>query len=347
MPTPTEKRIIQKRRAKKSGAILVPILEAVLENECIPETPQDFQFMDMLVRARALPRREGVFSPSMLGSCVRQAYFAKRGIEKHRAFSPQTNGYFLHGNFIHLKWQFALWRAHTLGMLELVSVPIDHEEQIVRQMFLSGTEDHSDEEYVRYMDALDFYRNGTRPGVEVRVVVDDDFGGTIDGLVRTKPYRVRNDLPLAHVVDFKGINVIEFQRALSKGAKVEYRRQIVGYGDNVNRSDLPVQVEDCLLVSENKAGPTNSSSQSPLALHETRVQIEEHLPDVKRRLRTLRWYDKRDETPEPECVSTLHMSFQECPFNRFCLEEVREKQRERERRQAKRSRNLKVARPAR
>lgn len=346
MPTPTEKRIIQKRRAKKSGAILVPILEAVLENECIPETPQDFQFMDMLVRARALPRREGVFSPSMLGSCVRQAYFAKRGVEKHRAFSPQTNGYFLHGNFVHLKWQFALWRAHTLGMLELVTVPIEHELELVNRAIPAegwGWDKYRSE----WKQALDFYGNGTRPGVEVRVIVDDDFGGTIDGLVRTKPYRVRNDLPLAHVVDFKGINVIEFQRTLRKGAKVEYRRQIVGYGDNVNRSDLPVQVEDCLLVSENKAGPTNSSSQSPLALHETRVQIEEHLPDVKRRLRTLRWYDKRDETPEPECVSTLHMAFQECPFNRFCLEEVRAKQRERERRQAKRSRNLKVARPAR
>jgi len=340
VPTPTEKRIIQKRRAKKTGAILVPILEEVLENECIPETPQDFHFMDMLVRARALPRQKGVFSPSMLGTCTRKAYFAKRGEPKFMAQCPQTNGYFLHGNFLHLKWQFALWRAHTLGMLELVTVPIAHEEEVVRRMFLSGDDNHSDEDYVRYMDALDFYRNGTRPAVELRVIVGQDFGGTIDGLVRTLNKR-------AHVVDFKGINVIDFQRTIKRGAKKEYRNQIVGYGDNVNKSDLDVHVDDCLIISENKAGPTNSSSQSPLALHETLVKIEDHLPEVKRRLKTLRWYDHRDEVPPPECVSTLHLAFQECPFNGNCREEVREVQRERERRAQKPKRNLKVARPQR
>lgn len=341
MPTQTEKRILQERRAKKTGNILVPILEKTLEHEVLPESIEDFRFLDMLVKARALPRRKGVFSPSMLGSCVRQAYFAKRGTEKHMAANPQTNGYFLHGNFIHLKWQFALWRAHQLGLLQLVPVPIEQELAILREMFLSGTEDHSDRDFVLWSDALDFYGDGTRPGVEVRVVVDEDFGGTVDGLVRVPPFKRNTKV---HVVDFKGINVIDFQRTIKRGAKRSYRVQIVGYGDNVNRSELPYEVEDCLLVSENKAGPTNSSSSSPIALHETRVTIQEHLPEVKRRLKTLRWYDTRDEVPEPECVSTTHMAYQECPFNRFCREEVKAIQRERQARKANQPRDWKVAR---
>lgn len=344
MPTPTEKAIIRERRGRKTGAILVPIIEETLENECIPETIEDFRFLDMLVKARALPRRKGVFSPSMLGSCVRQAYFAKRGEEKVLSHNPQTNGYFLHGNFIHLKWQFALWRAHTLGKLELVPVPIEHELEILKAMFLSGDENHSDRDYVMWADALDFHGNGTRPGVEVRVVLDD-FGGTIDGLVKMRPFK-RNGNKV-HVVDFKGINVIDFQRTLKRGAPKPYRVQITGYGHNVNVSGLDYEVIDALLVSENKAGPTNSLSQSPLALHETRVPVEEHLPEVRRRLKTLRWFDDRDEVPPPECVSTQHMAYQECPFNRFCREEVRERQRERERRASKQRRNWSPARPSR
>src|SRR3954471_23062977 len=102
--------------------VLVPILEELLERECIPEDEEDFAFMDILIRARALPRKKGVFSPSMLGSCIRQAYFAKRGTEKHESISTQRNGYFLKGNFTHFQWQFAMWKAHRAGMLEIVTV---------------------------------------------------------------------------------------------------------------------------------------------------------------------------------------------------------------------------------
>lgn len=345
MPTPTERWVIQSRRAKKTGALLVPILEQLLENECIPEDLEDFRFMDMLIKARALPRSKGVFSPSMLGSCVRQAYFAKRGEEKHLAHSPQTNGYFLKGNFIHFQWQFALWKAHRAGLLRLATVPIERELEQLRMMFLSGDENHSDRDYVLWADALDFYGDGTRPGVEVRVcsATNEDFMGTIDALPQFKPYKNNK----VHVVDFKGINVIDFQRTIKKGAKKQYRVQIVGYGWNVNLSDLGYEVEDCLLVCENKAGPMNSASTSPIALHETRVTIEEFLPEVKRRLRTLRWFDSRNEVPPPECVSTTHMGYQECAFNRFCREEVRTIQRERQDRASKRPRDWKVAKPAR
>jgi len=339
VPTPTERRIIQERRAKKTGAMLVPILEELLELDTStgPSTPDDFRFMDMLIKARALPRRKGVFSPSMLGSCVRQAYFAKRDVDKHSAANPQTHGYFLKGNFVHLQWQFALWRAHVAGLIELVPVPIEHELEILNEMVTAKviTLRQADQ----WAKALDFNGDGMRPAVEVRVV-NGDFGGTVDALVRF----IQAAKKSVAVVDFKGINVIDFQRTIKRGAEPKYRVQLVGYGDNVNESELPYQVDFCLLVCENKAGPTNSSSSSPLALHETKVDVVEHMPEVRRRLKTLRWYDSRDEVPPPECVSTNHMMFQECAFNRFCREEVREVQREHEDRAQKRARNWKPAR---
>ena len=309
-PTPIERRIIQQRNADKSGSILVPLLEELLEKECIPEDEADFAFLDMLMRVRATKRAKGVFSPSMLGSCVRQAWFSKRGTEKHLSHSPQTNGYFLKGNFVHFQWQFAMWKAHKAGLLELVMVPAD-DLDIRHPMFF----------------------NGERPAVEVRVI-DGDFGGTIDVIPRIDG--------VAHVVDFKGINLIDFQRTVKKGAPIPYRRQIIGY-TRIAEKVLGIEFGDALLVSECKAGPV-SGSGSPLALHETRVPIKAFEGDVKRRLKTLAWYDSRDEMPEIECVSTRHMGFQECPFSRFCLEEVREAQKGHEAKLRRRAKNMRVAR---
>lgn len=323
MATPTERRITQERRARASGAVLVPLLEELLEVECIPEDEEDFRFLEMLVRARALPRRKGVFSPSMLGSCIRQAYFAKRGTEKHMAASPQTFGYFLHGNFIHFKWQFACWKAHRAELLELVTVPIDGELEILRELREAGQ--ITSGQQISWEVALNFYGNGTRPGVEVRVI-NGDFGGTIDVLAKVNE-------PV-YVVDFKGINLIDFQRTVKRGAKREYRKQIVGYAENVNESDLGIKVEECLLISECKAGPVGARN-SPLALHETKVAVEDFQGEMRRRLRTLRWHDARDDLPPPACVSTLHMGYQECAFNRFCTTEVKAAQREREKEAAR------------
>lgn len=336
MPTPTERRLLQSRRAAKTGAILVPLLEEMLEHEVIPETPDDFRFMDMLVRARAIPREKGVFSPSMLGSCIRQAYFSKRGEEKHTVVNPQMNGYFLKGNFVHLQWQFALWRAHTLGLLELVTVPIGREIAILHGLHNRGVIEWSERD--AWEAALNFYGNNTRPAVELRVIgAQPDFGGTIDALVRLALHEH------AKVVDFKGINQIEFARQMKRGAKKAYRVQGVGYGGIVNESELPVEVDEFLLVSENKAGPTYGAG-SPIALHETRVPIDLHAGEVKSRLRTLRWFDAKDELPPVECKNTRLMQFCECPFNRHCREEVLVTQRADEARAKKSPRSVKVAR---
>jgi hypothetical protein len=323
MPTPTERRIIQERNAAKSGAILVPILEQLLENEVIPEDEEDFRFLDMLARARALPRRKGVFSPSMLGSCMRQAYFAKRGTAKHAIGNPQTFGYFLNGNFIHFKWQFATWKAHRAGLLELAKVPIEDEVAIIKVMYDEGSIDSVEARH--WIAALDFYRNGTRPGVEVRVVIGHDFGGTSDAVAKIQDW---------HVIDFKGVHLIDYQRTIKRGAKPEYRKQITGYAMNINDAGLlPGKIEDSLLVSECKAGPV-SGAKSPLALHETRVPVAQFEGEVRRRVRTLRWHDAREEMPPPACTSLSLQGFQECPFNRYCQDEVKVIQRERQEKKA-------------
>lgn len=317
MPTPTEKRILEERAAKKSGFVLVPILEKLLEHEVIPEDDYDFAFLDMLMRARAQKRQKGVFSPSQLGTCTRQAYFGKRGEAKHLIESPRSNGYFVHGNFIHFKWQFVMWKAHRAGLLELVTIK---DPTGLTLALPDGS-----------------YKVGTRPAVEVRVV-DGDVGGTIDVITRVPA----KQHPL--VVDFKGINQIEWQRTAKKGASDAYRRQIVGYSDLAN-TQLGLGIREALLVSENKSGPMGGGN--PLALHETSVALAEFRGDVSRRLRTLRWYDARDEVPDIECVSIAHMQFQECPFNRFCREEVLAAQREIQAREAKHPRKRTVSRPRR
>jgi hypothetical protein len=318
VPTPTEKRIIQERNAKKRGMILPAILEELLEDEVRPDDDEDFRFLGMLARARARDREEGVFSPSMLGSCVRQAYFAKTGEDKHKAQSPQTNGYFLKGDFVHFQWQFALWKAHRKGLLELVTIKAESPE-------------------------LDFYGDGTRPAVEVRVKSGQgDFAGTIDAIVKIKG--------VYYVVDFKGINVVDFMRAVKRGAKTEYRVQIVGYAMIVNGSDeFHFNVKKCLLVHECKAGPQLGSGGSPIALHETVVDVDDHKSEVRARLKSLRDYVAKEQLPPPACVSTRHQGFQECPFNRFCLVEVKQRQREHEKKAQARARNTRfqVARPRR
>jgi hypothetical protein len=119
--TTTDKRISQKRRAK---GVLVPILEDLLESTVEVEDEEDVKFVADLLRRQAVPREKGVFSPSMLGSCVRQAYFSKIQFERRPAVAPQTNAIFLDGGWRHVKWQFALWKAHRAGTLELIGCEI-------------------------------------------------------------------------------------------------------------------------------------------------------------------------------------------------------------------------------
>jgi hypothetical protein len=308
--TATEKRIIEARKAK---GVLVPILQETLEQEVRVEDEQDQWFMLELMKARAQPRENGVFSPSMLGSCMRQAYFAKTAMPKYPATSARSHYYFLDGDFRHYKWQFVLWKAHRLKLLTLL-------------------------------------------GVEVRVRhPSGDFAGTLDGLVLLNDGRVT-------IPDFKGMHVRAFQEFEMYGAPLNYKVQLVGYGDILNQSGLfdsfmtnsdavlidrkRIQIDDVVLIGENKGGP-GQRSDNQIALREEVIPLRKGRSTVKRRLHALRGYVEREEVPPPACYSVRLKQFEECPFASHCREEVKAIQASREKTVKPRRKKLSVRRSSR
>jgi hypothetical protein len=64
---------------------------------------------------RSITREEQpLYSPSQLAECLRYVYLLKHhkelGIPKVKVKSASAHFYFFNGNFLHLKWQFALHR---------------------------------------------------------------------------------------------------------------------------------------------------------------------------------------------------------------------------------------------
>jgi hypothetical protein len=303
--TATEKRIIEARKAK---GVLVPILQETLEREVRVEDEQDQWFMLELMKARAQPREKGVFSPSMLGSCMRQAYFAKTGMTKHPATSSRSNYYFLDGDFRHYKWQFVLWKAHRAGLLTLL-------------------------------------------GVEVRIHhPSGDFAGTLDGLVMFNDGK--HTIP-----DFKGMHVRAFQEFEMYGAPINYKVQLVGYGEILNQNGGfyegfmgygggGIQIDDVVLIGENKGGP-GQRSDNQIALREEVIPLRKGRSAVKRRLHALRGYVEREEVPPPACYSVRLKQFEECPFAPNCREEVKAIQASREKTVKPRRKKLSVRRSSR
>lgn len=106
-------------RNKRRG-VLVPLLEDMMLKTTLEiATPEDVAFMEGLMQGmmeREQNRRNGKrpFSPSALASCMRQVYlirhFRELGIEPTRLPRVEPAYYFLTGNFLHLKWQFALYK---------------------------------------------------------------------------------------------------------------------------------------------------------------------------------------------------------------------------------------------
>lgn len=117
MPTRVETVIRRKRKTERG--ILVPMIEDFMERPVEIEGPEDVNFLTNLVMK--ISRREyarkndlSVFSPSMLGSCLRHVYLKRHGerlgIIRQVPVLAEPNYYFLTGNFLHLKWQFALYK---------------------------------------------------------------------------------------------------------------------------------------------------------------------------------------------------------------------------------------------
>lgn len=175
-------------------------------------------------------------------------------------------------------------------------------------------------------------------GVEVPITSKrKDHGGTVDALAS-----LYND---PCVIDFKGLNVRTFGEITRGNLPPQYAVQLSDYGMLYNsQRKNGNRITSGLLISESKGGPVTGF---PVALHETEVEIETHLPEVRGRLEVLRAHEQEDSIPKPECTSTQTFQFQGCPFRKFCREEVKEAQRKRERIERKNATKLRVAQPQR
>lgn len=115
MATATEK--LLSHRKKRKG-VLVPLLEDLFTRPVEIENMYDAAWVHSLMR-KTLKREEErslnrVYGPSNLASCLRQVHLAKNheelGIKRQTPTSIQPNFYFNTGNWLHLKWQFALYK---------------------------------------------------------------------------------------------------------------------------------------------------------------------------------------------------------------------------------------------
>lgn len=227
--TATERRLLEEHAAQSRG-VLIPILEKILEKPLSVDDAKDRAFMLDLMEKRARKREKDVFSPSMLGSCVRQAYFAKTGQTKKPATSPRTNGYFLDGDFRHYKWQFALWKAHRAGLLKLIGCEL--------RVF------HPAGDFAGTIDAI----------VEINgVLYIVDFKG-----MHLRSYQdfERHGTPDNYRIQIVGYAEIVNQRSLAEDDVIEIKTVLLigenKSGPSQNGSPLGL-IEDAIIVSEARA----------------------------------------------------------------------------------------------
>lgn len=302
MTTATEDLIKKLRRSSRSSDILVPKIEAFSTRPIEIDDQKDRDFLATLMAARSRPRKQRVYSPSMLASCVRQVYLHKTGeVEKRPLDRIEATSFFLNGNFMHFKWQFAMWKMHRAGIIQLIKVPYSASPALGCEVFVSN-------------------ENG-------------DYGGTIDVLAYL-PW-----IEEVVAIDFKSMNGNAFFRAIDKGPAINYVVQLTGYGSLANASsiiELPSRIERVIIIGENKNGPVmNRRSPSPMGIHEWVYFIDDYNHEVASRLKKLRAFERRQEQPEVECYSTNIMKFKGCPFAHHCRVEVEAIKRSQKKRTAK------------
>lgn len=104
-------------RQRRSG-VLLPLLEDFMFKPVNIENQDDVDFLaslfEVMTKREQARKTKRMFSPSALASCLRQVYLLKHyeelGIEKREPMRREPNFYFLNGNFLHIKWQFALYK---------------------------------------------------------------------------------------------------------------------------------------------------------------------------------------------------------------------------------------------
>lgn len=176
---------------------------------------KDREFMATLIEVSSLPRYAEIMSPSSLADCIRKVYFGRTGQEKK--FSPNiaASAIFLNGHFIHLKWQYAVWKLHRKGVINIPTVR--HEEL-----------------------GFDWL------AMEWRVKSKhEDFGGTLDTMLEIHEY----DDPF--LVDYKGMRADAYMTWQRAGTPENYNVQITGYSMLI---PMPWRVKTGILLVENKNG---------------------------------------------------------------------------------------------
>lgn len=118
MAIQAEKNVNHRRR--RSG-ILVPLLEDLLREPLRVQTRADRNFIMRLLEKQA-EREEAranspVFSPSALSACLRKVYLTRHadelGIARLKSTRIEPNFYYLTGEWLHIKWQFACWKLQN------------------------------------------------------------------------------------------------------------------------------------------------------------------------------------------------------------------------------------------
>lgn len=130
----------QLKHVTTRGGVLVPLIEDFMRAGPVDiSTPEDVAWLESLLKtmqARENRRTNDtpVFSPSALASCLRQVYLLRHHkeleIPKAKTLRIEPHFYFLKGNFIHLQWQYVLYKMEKFyndpDVFELwgVEVPI-------------------------------------------------------------------------------------------------------------------------------------------------------------------------------------------------------------------------------
>jgi hypothetical protein len=315
MRTLSEKRIVQKRRAQ---GILVPLLEELFREPVKIETEEDAAWMHRLME-KSIEREEirrtqdGVFSPSSLAACIRKVYLTKNwkqlGFERIEVPRIEANGYFTKGDFVHLQWQFALYKLGQRSE-EFELIPDGHGHHLVEVRVMSKRGDH---------------------------------GGTIDaiGAIRGEPVII--DPKGVHLRTFQQAvrgNVEENYRiqVVDYGILANAGYLFV----NGNPFRLKKRIERTILLYESKAGP---DPYHPLALTEVVIPLKPNIPEVRLRLGVLREHEAKKEIPKPECETTTTLQFQGCPFSEFCRKEVKAIERKNRKAKSGDSKGLRIAKP--
>jgi hypothetical protein len=106
------------RHKRTRGGVLVPLLEDLFMEPVDIEDDDDVEWisnvLQQMVRRSQDRNHRPLFSPSQLSECLRYVYLLKHhrelGLQKVSATRMEPHYYFFTGNFLHLKWQFALYK---------------------------------------------------------------------------------------------------------------------------------------------------------------------------------------------------------------------------------------------